>query len=160
MRIGLLSRLLCFVLSVSLLSACVNPKPFEFKGVKSVKVEKASLGKSLFNANFEYYNPNNFTVSLKRLDCEIRLNDEPFTNYQLDSVFVIPANANFLFPAKMEIELSSILKHSVAILFNQPIKIEIKGDAIVSKGMFTKHYPIAYSTNQKLNLKEAITGSK
>ena len=61
-------------------------------------------------------------------------------------------------PAKMEIELSSILKHSVDILFNKPMKITVRGDATLSKGVFTKHLPIEFTTQQKLDLKEALKG--
>jgi hypothetical protein len=56
----------------------------------------------------------------------------------------------------MEIELSSLLKNSVDILFNNPMKIGIKGNATISKGIFTKTIPINFETNQKLNLREFI----
>ena len=42
------------------------------------------------------------------------------------------------------------------ILFNKPMKIGIKGNATISKGMFTKTVPIEFETSQKLNLREAI----
>ena len=140
--------------------SCSSPKPFEFKGIQQLKVEKASLGKNTLNASFQYFNPNHFEVTLKKLDCEVFINDQPFTQYHLDTLFQIPANNNFELPATLEIELSNLLKHSVDILFNKPMKISIKGQATLSKGMFTKQYPILYTTTQKLNLKEAITGSK
>jgi len=139
-----------------LVMACSSPKPFVFKGIKSIKIEKASLGKNIFNADFEYQNPNNFNLVLKNLDCSVFINDELFTQYKLDSIYNIPANANFVLPAKMQVELSLLLKNSVDILFNKPMKIGVKGMATISKGMFTKTIPIAFETTQKLNLKEAL----
>jgi len=56
----------------------------------------------------------------------------------------------------MEIELSSLLKNSVDILLNKPMKVGIKGNATISKGIFTKTIPINFETYQKLNLREAI----
>jgi hypothetical protein len=56
----------------------------------------------------------------------------------------------------MEVDLSLLLKNSVDILFNKPMKMGIKGNATISKGMFTKTIPINFETNQKLNLREAI----
>jgi hypothetical protein len=38
------------------------------------------------------------------------------------------------------------------------MKITVKGNATLSKGIFTKHLPIEFSTEQKLNLKEALKG--
>jgi LEA14-like dessication related protein len=152
-----LNRTLLFVV-ILFAASCAAPKPFVFKGLKSIKIEKASLGKNVFNANFAYQNPNHFELILKQLDCDVLVNDQPFTHYHLDTAFTIPANTEFVMPAKMEIELSSILKHSVDILFNKPMKITVKGDATLSKGIFTKHMPIEFSTEQKLNLKEALKG--
>ncbi len=138
------------------LVACSEPKPFVFKGLKSIKIEKASFGKNIFNAQFEYQNPNNFQLSLKKLDCSIFINDQLLTQYTLDSTYIIPAHSNFVLPAKMEIELSLLLKNTVDILFNRPMKIGVKGSATMSKGMFTKTIPIDFETTQKLNLKDAL----
>jgi hypothetical protein len=56
----------------------------------------------------------------------------------------------------MEVDLSLLLKNSVDILFNKPMKIGIKGYATVTKGIFTKTIPINFETNQKLNLGASI----
>ena len=71
-------------------------------------------------------------------------------------MYVIPANADFVLPAKMEIELNLLLKNTVDILFNKPMKVGVKGTAILSKGMFTKTIPIEFETTQKLNLKDVL----
>jgi LEA14-like dessication related protein len=151
------NRFFLFIIII-VAASCATPKPFVFKGLKSIKVEKASLGKNVFNANFAYQNPNKFELTLKQLDCDIFINDQPFTHYHLDTAFSIPANTDFVMPAKMEVELSTILKHSVDILFNKPMKVSIKGDATLTKGIFTKHLPIEFTTQQQLNLKEALKG--
>ena len=138
------------------LISCREPKPFVFKGLKSITIEKASFGKNIFNAQFEYQNPNNFQLSLNKLNCSIFINDQLLTQYTLDSTYIIPANSNFVLPAKMEIELSLLLKNTVDILFNRPMKVGVKGTATMSKGMFTKTIPIDFETTQKLNLKDAL----
>jgi LEA14-like dessication related protein len=145
-----------FLASILLLTACAAPKNLEFKGIESLKIEKASFGKNIFIASFAYHNPNNFKLVLNKLDCSIYMNEQFFTKYTIDSNYTIPANANFSLPAKMEVDLSLLLKNSVDILFNKPMKIGIKGSATISKGMFTKTVPIEFETSQKLNLREAI----
>jgi LEA14-like dessication related protein len=142
--------------SILLMTACAAPKNLEFKGIESLKIEKASLGKNIFIASFAYHNPNNFNLVLNKLDCSIYMNDQFFTKYTIDSNYAIPANANFELPAKMEVDLSLLLKNSVDILFNKPMKIGIKGTATISKDIFTKTVPIEFETSQKLNLRESI----
>ena len=147
----------CLLVTIVLFfSACTEPSPLVFKGLQSIKIEKASFGKNSFKAEFAYQNPNRFGLVLNKLDCNVFINDQLFTQYKLDTNFTIPANAEFVLPATMEIELSSLLKNSVDILFNKPMKIGIKGSATISKGMFTKTVPIEFEISQKLNLREAI----
>jgi LEA14-like dessication related protein len=148
------SKLLFLAFIISLAS-CSSPKSFEFKGVKSFKIEKASLKQNLLNAQIEYYNPNNFELALKNIDCDIFINDQKLTHYALDTNLVIPAASNFVVPAKMEIQLSNLLKHSVDIMFNKPLKFTIVGKATLSKGIFTKTIPVNFTTTKTLNLKES-----
>lgn len=141
-----------FVFLMLLLTACSTPKSLEFKGLQSLEVKKMSLGKNVFVANFQYANPNRFTLLLQNLDCDILVNDQKLTHYHLDSSFVIPANQAFVMPAQLSIQLTDILKHSVDLVFNKPMKITVLGNATIAKGIFTKHLPINYTTTQKLNL--------
>ncbi len=144
---------------IIIFASCASPKAFVFKGMKSINVEKASFGKNVFKANFEYNNPNRFALTLQKLDCEVFINDEPFTKYHLDTAYQIPANTDFQLPARMEVELSNIMKHSIDILFNKPMKITVKGDATLTKGFFTKKVPISFTTEQRLNLKDILKGT-
>ena len=64
-------------------SACAEPSPLVFKGVQSIKIEKASFGKNSFKAEFAYQNPNRFGLVLNKLDCNVFINDQLFTQYKL-----------------------------------------------------------------------------
>lgn len=154
-------KYLLAVLTISLLIiSCSSPKDFEFKGLQDIKIEKISMGKNKINAKIKYFNPNNFSMVLKQIDCDILMNNQPFTKVHLDTNFVIPANSSFMVPAQMEFEMSSLVKNSMDLIFNKPIKLNIKGNATLSKGIFTRTVPIAYESNQKLNLGDAIRNLK
>jgi LEA14-like dessication related protein len=154
-------KYLLAVLTISLLIiSCSSPKDFEFKGLQDIKIENISMGKNKINAKIKYFNPNNFSMVLKQIDCDILMNNQPFTKVHLDTNFVIPANASFMVPAQMEFEMSSLVKNSMDLIFNKPIKLNIKGNATLSKGIFTRTVPIAFESNQKLNLGDAIRNLK
>ena len=146
------------LLLAPLLISCATPKPFIFKGLKSIAIEKASLGSNILKAEFAFENPNSFTLTLNKLNCDIYVNDEIFTHYNLDTVFNIPANAQFDIPAKIEVELKSLLKNTLDLLLNKPMKISVKGTSTLSKGVFTKTMPIEFETTQKLNLSSVLSG--
>lgn len=147
-KIGILASLL-------ILASCSEPKSFEIQRVSSVKVEKLGVKENIFNAQLECFNPNNFGVIIKKIDCDVFVNDQKLTHYLLETNIEAPATAKFILPARLEIALSTILSHSVDLMFNKPFKIAVIGNATVSKGIFTKNIGINYTTTKTFNLKEA-----
>ena len=149
-----------FLFLMIFLSACSEPQSFEFKGLQDIQLDKLTMGKNKIRANVKYYNPNAFSLVLKQIDCKVLLNNGNFTVLKLDTNFVIPANKEFLIPAQLEFQMSDLVKNSMELLLNKPVKLNIKGNATLSKGIFTKTVPIEYETTQKLNLGAALSGMK
>ena len=140
------------------LTACSEPQSLEFKGLQDIQLDKLTMGKNKLKANIKYYNPNNFSMVLKQIDCKVLMNNGQFTTLKLDTNFNIPAQKEFLLPAQFEFQMSDLVKNSMELLFNKPVKLNIVGNATLSKGMFTKTVPIVYETTQKLNLGAALSG--
>ena len=149
-----------FLFFMILLSACSEPQSFEFKGLQDIQLDKLTMGKNKIRANVKYYNPNAFSLVLKQIDCKVLLNNGNFTVLKLDTNFTIPAKKEFLIPAQLEFQMSDLVKNSMELLLNKPVKLNITGNATLSKGIFTKTVPIAYETTQKLNLGAALSGMK
>jgi LEA14-like dessication related protein len=145
---------------ILLLTACSEPQSFEFKGLQDIQLEKLTMGKNKIRANIKYYNPNSFALVLKQIDCKVLMNNGQFTQLKLDTNFTIPPNKEFLIPAQLEFQMSDLVKNSMELLLNKPVKLNIKGNATLSKGIFTKTVPIEYETTQKLNLGAALSGMK
>lgn len=145
---------MCFI------AACAEPQSFEFKGLQDIQLEKLTMGKNQIKANIKYHNPNPFSLVLKQIDCKVLLNNGQFTQLKLDTNFTIPPNKDFLLPAQFEFQMSDLVKNSMELLLNKPVKLNIKGNATLSKGIFTKTVPIEYETTQKLNLGAALSGMK
>lgn len=145
---------------ILLLTACSEPQSFEFKGLQDIQIDKLTMGKNIIRANIRYYNPNDFSLVLKQIDCKVLLNNGKFTQLKLDTNFNVPPKKDFLLPAKLEFQMSDLVKNSMELLLNKPVKLNITGNATLSKGMFTKTVPIDYETTQKLNLGAALSGMK
>lgn len=144
------------LLLLCLFTACGEPQSLSFKGLQDIQLDKLTMGKNTIKANIKYYNPNSFSLVLKNIDCEILMNDGKFTRLKLDTHLVIPAEKDFLMPAVFEFQMADLVKNSMDLLFNKPIKLNISGNATLSKGIFTKTVPIVYETKQKLNLSAAL----
>jgi LEA14-like dessication related protein len=145
---------------ILLFTACSEPQSFEFKGLQDIQLEKLTMGKNKIRANIKYHNPNAFSLVLKQINCNVLLNNGKFTQLKLDTNFIIPANKDFIIPAQLEFQMSDLINNSMELLLNKPVKLNIKGNATLSKGFFTKTVPIEYETTQKLNLGAALSGMK
>ena len=145
---------------ILLLTACSEPQSFEFKGLQDIQLDKLTMGNNIIRANIRYYNPNDFSLVLKQIDCKVLLNNGKFTQLKLDTNFNVPPKKDFLLPAKLEFQMSDLVKNSMELLLNKPVKLNITGNATLSKGMFTKTVLIDYETTQKLNLGAALSGMK
>jgi LEA14-like dessication related protein len=115
---------------IVLLTACSDPQSFEFKGLQDIQLEKLTMGKNTIRANVKYYNPNDFSLVLKQIDCKVLLNNGKFTQLKLDTNFTIPPKKDFLLPAQFEFQMSDLVKNSMELLLNKPVKLNIKGNAI------------------------------
>jgi LEA14-like dessication related protein len=145
---------------ILLFTACSEPQSFEFKGLQDIQLDKLTMGKNKIRANIKYHNPNAFSLVLKQINCNVLLNNGKFTQLKLDTNFIIPANKDFIIPAQLEFQMSDLVNNSMELLLNKPVKLNIKGNATLSKGIFTKTVPIEYETTQKLNLGAALSGMK
>lgn len=143
----------CFysLFAIMCVVSCKSPQSFEYKGVQNLRLEKAGFQESLLSLDINYYNPNNFGVQLKQVDCDVYINNQYLGKYKLDTNLYIPKKAPFSLPSKMHVDMKGIWKNAFTVLFNEEVQVDIKGTTRVGKkGIFLK-VPIDYSTRQKLS---------
>ena len=140
-----------FIVAATIIS-CKSPQSFEYKGVQNLRLEKAGFQQSILSLDINYYNPNNFGVQLKQVDCDVFINNQYLGKYKLDTNLYIPKKAPFSLPSRMYVDMKGIWKNAFTVLFNEEVQIDIKGTTRVGKkGIYLK-VPVDYSTRQKLSL--------
>lgn len=138
-------------LSLFLCVSCKRPTAFDYKDVKNIRVESLSLNTSKVSMDLVFFNPNNFGVTLKNVDCDLYINSNYLGKFVLDTVMNIPQTAEFTLPASMQVDMKGLLKNSLAILFNREITLGAKGTTRVGKGAFYVTIPFSYQGKQKIN---------
>lgn len=140
-----------FIVAATIIS-CKSPQSFEYKGVQNLRLEKAGFQQSILSLDINYYNPNNFGVQLKQVDCDVFINNQYLGKYKLDTNLYILKKAPFSLPSRMYVDMKGIWKNTFTVLFNEEVQIDIKGTTRVGKkGIYLK-VPVDYSTRQKLSL--------
>lgn len=139
-------------LYVVFMAACKKPQTFDYRDIKNIKVENWQAEKSKVSMDIVYFNPNDYGVNLKKVDCEIYIDSSYVGTFHLDTLMHIPKNAEFTIPTSMEVDMKTILKNALGVVLGNPVLIGAKGTTRVGKGGFYVTVPFSYEGKHKLNL--------
>ncbi len=145
-------RLLLYSCLVILLACCAKPQGFDYRDLRNFKIEKLGFDKSTVSMDLVYYNPNNFGVQLRKVDCDVYINDQYLGKYLLDTVMTIPKKAEFTLPSRMQVDMKNIFRNTLSVLFSNEVLVKVKGTTRVGKGSFFINVPVNYEGRHKFEL--------
>jgi len=145
-------RILLYALLLFTLFSCAKPQGFDYRDIRNFKVEKLGFDKSTISMDLVYFNPNNFGVQLRKVDCDVYIEDQYLGKYQLDTLMSIPKKAEFVLPSRMEVDMKRVFKNTFNVLFSQDVLIKVKGTTRVGKGGVFINVPVNYEGRHKFDM--------
>lgn len=143
-------RLILFAIcAVMLLIGCKKPESFEYRDLRNFSIDSVGFGRSTVKMDLVYFNPNNFGVDLKTIDCDVYIDKKYLGKYQLDTTMHIAKRSEFTVPSRMQVDMKNLLRNSLHVLLSKQVEIELKGNTKVGKGGIFINVPFTYTT--KLN---------
>ena len=146
------AALLLFLTLMLVLNSCKKPQAFIYRDLRNFKIDNIGLAKSRVFMNFIFFNPNNYGVDLKKVDCDLYVDSSYVGKFLLDTTMHIPKNAEFALPASFDVEMMNILKNAADVLTGNELLIGAQGTTRVGKGGIYVTIPFRYEGKQKLNL--------
>ncbi len=143
---------LCILSIIILLTACSKPKSFDYRGVKNIKVQQIGFDKSKLSMELVYFNPNNFGVRLKKVDCDIFVDNNFLGKYTLDTSLYIDKKSEFVLPSYMNVDMKNVYKNIFQVLFSKEVTVKLKGTTKVGKSGVYLTVPINFETKQKFTI--------
>jgi len=136
-----------FIASLLLIifSSCQKPQGFDYRDVKNIKIENIGYDRTAVSMDLVYYNPNSFGVDLRKVDCDIYIDNNYLGKYTLDTIMHIARRSEFALPSKMAVDMKGIFKNLFLVLFNKEIQLDVKGTTRVGKGGIFVNVPFVYS---------------
>lgn len=145
-------RLPILLLLITSLFSCKQPQGFDYRDIKNFKVSDWGFDRSTVSMDLVYFNPNKYGVTLKRVDCDIYLDKTFVGKFQLDTTMVIPREAEFTLPARMQVDMKNIFKNTFNVLFSKEVLVGAKGTTRVGKGGIFINVPFNYEGRHKVDL--------
>jgi LEA14-like dessication related protein len=145
-------RKLACTLFILVLISCSKPQGFDYRDIRNFKVEKLGFDRSTISMDLVYYNPNNFGVQLRKVDCDVYIENQYLGKYQLDTLMSIPKKAEFILPSRMQVDMRNVFKNTLSVLFAKEVLVKVKGTTRVGKGNFFINVPVDYEGRHKFDL--------
>lgn len=102
--------------------------------------------------DFVFFNPNNYGVNLKNVDCDVYLDSNFVGKFLLDTSMHIPQSSEFILPATFDVDMKNVLRNSASLLLTNEVLIGARGTTRVGKGGIYVTIPFHYQGKQALNL--------
>jgi LEA14-like dessication related protein len=148
-----MKKLLIFAYLLSLiLWGCKKPQEFEYRGFKNFKIQKFGFDKTNLSMDLVYFNPNNFGVDLKKINCDIFIDNNYLGKFALDTTLHIEKKSEFALPAVINVDMKNFYKNTLNVLFSKEVTIKATGTTKVGKAGFYINFPIAYEAKHKIDL--------
>jgi LEA14-like dessication related protein len=131
--------------------SCSQPEAPEYKGFRDFSIQNVSMDSALLHAQLAFYNPNSFSMELKRGDVNVFLDDQLANHYVLDSTINIPKKDSFFVPLNLRVSPKLLLGSALKMLMNDAnIKVRLVGSVRVKRGGIGFTVPINYEVMQTL----------
>ncbi len=131
--------------------SCSKPKSFEYRSVKNFKLDKVGFDQTILSMDLVYYNPNNFGVDLRKVDCEVYVNNNFLGRYLLDTMMHIPRQAEFALPSRMAVDMKGIVKNMFNVFLSDSVLVNVKGTTRAGKAGIFVNFPFNYSGKFKMD---------
>jgi LEA14-like dessication related protein len=130
-------------------AGCRQPQAPDYYGFQDLQVAQGG-GQTVLSATIKFYNPNPFSLQLKRAELDVSLNGKHAGHSLLDSTIFIPQKDTFFVPVSMNLDLKSIFSNALAVLLDQQATISLDGRVKIKRGAVTFSRPFHYDGKQDL----------
>jgi len=135
-----------------LATSCKKPDSFEYREVRNFKIDSLGFDKSTVSMDLVYFNPNNFGVELKNVDCDVFVQHNFLGKYTLDTSMHIAKRSEFIVPSRMQVDMKNLFKNAIGSLLSTELFVEVKGTTRVGKAGIYITIPFTYSGWQKFSV--------
>jgi LEA14-like dessication related protein len=142
-------RLLPFFLLVVLIG-CTKIKEPQFRSVGNFHLKNFGLQQAVIAFNVNYFNPNNFGVTVKEAAADVYLDSVYLGKFQQDTSIGVNKNAVFSIPLSGAIALQTVLGLNFQELSRREVLVKANGTVKVGKAGIFITQPFNYQGMHKL----------
>lgn len=144
------SFLLVLVFATTLLGCSEMEEP-EFREIRDFHIDNLSMQDVEIRFGMAYFNPNDFSVSVKETAAKVYLDSVYLGEFRQDSLIEVRKNSEFVVPLSGTIPLSSFLGRNVDDLLKRQVLVSAEGSTKIGKAGIYITKKIKYQGRHRLD---------
>ena len=152
MKLPIAGSLLVVLFLSGLMAACSRPEAPVFQSVDNLRVKNPGWDSTVVSADVRYYNPNDYSLKLKKAELSVFVNQRFVGRSVLDTVIPIPARDSFSIPVSMKLNMREVFSNALELLMTHEVTIKLDGFARLGRSGIYINTPIQYEGKQKIDL--------
>jgi LEA14-like dessication related protein len=131
--------------------SCGKPQSPDYLGFRDFSIQNLSMTETILKTNLAFYNPNPFSMELKRGNVDVYLDDQLANHYVMDSNIAIPKKDTFYVPVNLKVSPQILLNSALKMLMNNnQIKVRLLGSVRVKRSGVSFTVPFDYISMEKI----------
>ncbi|MEO7800801.1 MAG: LEA type 2 family protein, partial [Ginsengibacter sp.] len=119
---------------------------------KNLEIESLGFEKSTVRLDLEYFNPNNFSLQLRRTELDINVNGSYLGKSISDTLINIPRRDTFTLPIKFDVDMKNLFKNAFNTLAGNEIIVKVSGKLKIGKANVFMNMPVHYEGKHKFSV--------
>ena len=145
-----LTRLLPFLMIV-FLAGCTRIQEPQFRKVGNFHLKNFGLQQAVIAFSVNYFNPNDFGVTVKEAAADVYLDSVYLGKFQQDSTVGVGKDAEFSIPLSGAVSLQTVLGLDLQDLSRRDVLLRANGSVRIGKAGIFITKPFTYQGKHRLN---------
>ena len=134
-----------------LVAGCHHPEAPEYYGFQDLQIGAVTGQHATLSTTLKFYNPNPFSLQLKRAELDVLLNGKPAGHSILDSTVMIPKKDTFYVPVSLQVNLQSLLSNALQLLMDPHVNVTLDGRVHLKRGIVAFSRPFHYEGKEDIS---------
>jgi LEA14-like dessication related protein len=144
---------LCWVtviLLAGMAPGCKQPEAPYYYGFQNLQVTQAPGTGTTLSTIVKLYNPNPYSLQLRRAEVDVAINGRHAGHSLLDSTIIIPRRDTFYVPIALQVDMKSIMSNILQSFLSKQAMISLDGRVRIKHGMLTFNRSFHYEGKQDI----------
>ncbi len=136
---------------VFLLAGCAKIQEPEFRRVDNFRLKGIGLSGATVGFTITYFNPNNFTMTVKETEAQVALDGVDLGKFAQDTTVEVGAKAEFSIPISGTVPFNKATQLNIQNLSSREVQVNAVGSTKVGKAGIFITKPFTYSGKHRID---------